>query len=60
MSKTTTKAPRKPVKASERKLVAVHLSSHLYVALRTSAKDSNRSIAGQLRAILTDVYGGEV
>ena len=58
MTTTKAKAPRKAPKASARKFVAVHLDSHLYVALRDSAKASNRTIAGQLRSILSDVYGG--
>ena len=59
MRKHTAKARKKPSKASERRYVAVHLSPHLYVALTTSAKAASRSVAGQLRAILTDVYGGD-
>lgn len=59
MTTTKAKAPRKNTKASQRKFVAVHLDSHLYIALRDSAKASNRTVAGQLRSILTDVYGGE-
>lgn len=42
-----------------RRYVGVQLDPHIYVALRDSAITSNRTIAGQLRAILTDVYGGD-
>lgn len=57
MTTTKAKTPRK-TKPSARKFVAVHLDSHLYFALRDSAKASSRTIAGQLRSILTDIYGG--
>ena len=56
MTTTKPKTPRK-TKPSARKFVAVHLDSHLYFALRDSARASSRTIAGQLRSILTDVYG---